>query len=366
MILRLLLLLLSAVGLLRAEEHDDTPGVLLDQPSAAARARAAAHAEKNPVTLNTWQWLTKATNAARGHDRWGNVLDAGTGPGSMSYLCAQPTETVVAVTAARTMSARLKMELKAPCKPVELLTNYSANGTVTGVVRKDGHPNTLLVGNWFGADHGGKRPLTEHPVYTAQKFDTVLAEYLLGALEHFAAFNEQKMMDLLVSSVKDDGLLLFCGRKPFDYPGPEPYKTEYNKAMQLVLDVERVRDAAMLLSHQREYREFPAWWVREALLQRGLEIVRQESFTGRVNIDYVKQQLDWARREARKVPAKSLSASLLEHIKGLQAAADAEAGLNKKDGVSFGGSYCIVARKPANSTSATTDLTGTQEECTEK
>jgi hypothetical protein len=194
----------------------------------------------------------------------------------------------------------------------------------------------------------------------------VLAEYLLGALEHFAAFNEQKMMDLLVSSVKDDGLLLFCGRKPFDYPGPEPYKTEYNKAMQLVLDVERVRDAAMLLSHQREYREFPAWWVREALLQRGLEIVRQESFTGRVNIDYVKQQLDWARREARKVPAKPLSASLLEHIKGLQAATDAEAGLNKKGGVSFGGSYCIVARKPANSTSATTDLTGTQEECTEK
>ena len=261
------LVLSSAVGLLRAEEQDVVLGVL-PEPSAEARERAAAHARKNPVTLRTWKWLTKATNAARGHDRWGTVLDAGTGPGSMSYLCAQPTESVVAVTAARQMSAKMKMELKAPCKPVERLTNRTENGTVTDVAeRKSGQPNTLLLGNWFDTDDGGKRPLTEHPVYTAQKFDTVLAEYLLGALEHFAAFHEQKMMDLLVSSVKDGGLLLFCGRKPYDYPGSGGFKANYDEAKRIILEAERVRDAAFLLSHQREYREFPAWWVREALLQ---------------------------------------------------------------------------------------------------
>eukprot|EP01045_Picozoa_sp_COSAG04_P030213 COSAG04_NODE_5181_length_1712_cov_1.629262_1_plen_178_part_00 len=81
------LVLSSAVGLLRAEEQDVVLGVL-PEPSAEARERAAAHARKNPVTLRTWKWLTKATNAARGHDRWGTVLDAGTGPGSMSYLSA--------------------------------------------------------------------------------------------------------------------------------------------------------------------------------------------------------------------------------------------------------------------------------------
>ena len=40
------------------------------------------------------------------------------------------------------------------------------------------------------------------------------------------------------------------------------------------------------------------------MLQRGLEIVRQENFKGKVNIEYVKEQLTWARREARKIPAK--------------------------------------------------------------
>jgi len=278
------------------------------------------------------------------------VLDAGTGPGSLSWLCAQPTESVVAVTAARQMATKLKAQLKAPCKPVELIANTSANGQQPSR-SKQAHPNTLLVGNWFIGE-SGKRPLTEHPVYTAQKFDTVLAEYLLGALEHFAPFTEQKMMDMLVSSMKDDGLLLFCGRTPYPYPGPESYRSKYSKAKQLVLDAERARDAAMLLAHQREYREFPAWWVREALQQRGLEIARQENFTSRVDLEYVTTQLGWATREARNVAAASLSVELLKHIRELQAAADAEAGLMRTRGVSFGGygSYCIVARKPVNHT----------------
>ena len=234
------------------------------------------------------------------------------------------------------MATRIKSQLRAPCKPVELSPNASANGP-----RKQ-HPNILLVGNWF-SDENGTRPLTQHPVYTAQKFDTVLAEYLLGALEHFAAFTEQKLMDLLVSSVKDDGLLLFCGRIPFAYPGPEGYRSKYSKSRQLVLDAERVRDAAMLLSHQRAYREFPAWWVKEALQQRGLEIAHEEFYSTKVDLDYVTQQLKWATREARKVAAASLSAELLAHIKRLQAAADADAELIR--GLRFDGhsSHCIVA-----------------------
>ena len=108
--------LLSAVVPLRAEELHPPA---LTKPSAAALERAAAHARASPVTEKTWKWLMKAANAARGHQRWGHVLDAGTGPNSMSWLCAQPTESVLAVTAARVMATKVKMELKAPCRPVE-------------------------------------------------------------------------------------------------------------------------------------------------------------------------------------------------------------------------------------------------------
>eukprot|EP01043_Picozoa_sp_COSAG02_P026291 COSAG02_NODE_1510_length_12225_cov_3.918770_7_plen_356_part_00 len=322
-------------ALLNAEEHiEGQPS--LPEPSAAALERSTAHAAANPQTLDTWVWLTKATNAVLGHRRWGHVLDAGTGPGSMSWLCAQPTESVIAVTAARNMANRMKTKLKKPCKPVELLRN---------VPPPPGSPNVLLVGNWF-TEQNGKPPLTQHPMYTARKFDIVLAEYLLGALEHFAAFNEQKMMDLIASSVRVGGLLLFCGRTPFDYPGPEAYKN-YSRAEQLVLDTERIRDAAMLLSQQREYREFPAWWVAGALKQRGLEIMKQKAFVNKVGIDYVTTQLEWAMREAKKVSAPSFKRDLLKHIESLQVNANAQVELIST-GIAFGGSYCFIARNPPN------------------
>ena len=323
------------VAVLSAEEQPSSV-----EPSAAALARATAHAAANPVTLDMWVWLEKATNAVRGHKRWGHVLDAGTGPGSMSWLCGQPTESVVAVTAARDMAIGMKRKLRKPCKPVELLLDATPTAD---------QPNVLLVGNWFTGENQ-RPPLTQHPVYSARRFDTVLAEYLLGALEHFAAFNERKMIDMLVSSMKDDGLLLFCGRSPFDYPGPEDYKSKYSRAKQLVLDTERIRDAAMLLSQQREYREFPAWWVAEEFKKRGLEIFRQKTFHSKVDIEYITSQLEWATREAKKVTMHSLSADLLKYIKVLQAETDATM---TGASVAFGGSYCIVARKPPiNSTSA--------------
>ena len=38
-----------------------------------------------------------------------------------------------------------------------------------------------------------------------------------------------------------------------------PFRT---KQQELLLDTERVRDAAMTLSHQRPYREYPSKWVK--------------------------------------------------------------------------------------------------------
>ena len=265
------------------------------QPSAAALERAAAHAKANPnvVEKRMWQWVANNADKVRGHRRWGRTLDAGTGVDSMSWLCAQPTESIVAATAADWMVEQMEKELQPPCRPV----------------KDEGDPNTLLFGNWFKGDKD-QPPLKQHPAYTAADgFDTVVADYLLGALEHYAAFNEEQLLDMLIGKMNADGLLLFCGRTPFPYAGPEKTKEIYNEAKQLVLETERVRDAAMLLAHQRPYRgpsllslphrllspelellllaptEFPAHWVATALERKGLEIVKREIFSGKMNMN---------------------------------------------------------------------------------
>ena len=44
------------------------------------------------------------------------------------------------------------------------------------------------------------------------------------------------MLDMLVSSMSADGLLLFCGRTPFQY-GPDKYNSSaFSEAKQLILD----------------------------------------------------------------------------------------------------------------------------------
>jgi hypothetical protein len=51
---------------------------------------------------------------------------------------------------------------------------------------------------------------------------------------------------------------------------------------KLILDTERVRDAAMMLSHQRPYREFPQAWVEAALTRKGMVVRQTKYFPGEV------------------------------------------------------------------------------------
>ena len=59
----------------------------------------------------------------------------------------------------------------------------------------------------------------------------------------------------------------------------------------------------------------------------------------------ISQQLDWAKKEAKKVSAIPLRSSLLAHIKEINKKADAHPDLTASRGVRLGGSYCLIARK---------------------
>lgn len=207
------------------------------------------------------------------------------------------------------------------------------------------------------------------------------------SIEHYSAFGEDKLLDILLSSVATNGLFLFCGREPYQYPlGPAEYggvadvdavvegqgkkedgnknlnekrvdggatgaaptgssSSSYSKAAWLVLDTERVRDASMMLSHQRPYREFPQAWVEATLEKKGMEVVQSKHFPSTATASYLNSQLKWARKEARKVAAPSLSAALLEQISMLQRDVDRNKMLQQEGGVAVGGLYCLVAKR---------------------
>ena len=181
------------------------------------------------------------------------------------------------------------------------------------------------------------------------EFDTVLADYLFGSLEYFWPFNEENLMELLVRRVAPGGTLLFIGREPFAYPTSRAFKA-LPEASRLVLETERLRDGAMVLSHQRAYREFPERAIREALARRGLVVEARAFFRTRHTARSLAGQLDWAAAEARRVPDASLSAALLKRVEEVRAGAASCEGLRK--GHYLGGNYALVCSRVEGSEAA--------------
>ena len=84
--------------------------------------------------------------------------------------------------------------------------------------------------------------------------------------------------------------------------------------------------------------------VEATLVKKGMVVKQSRYFPGVATASYVKSQLQWAKKEARKVAAPSLSAALLEQINILQK----ETNSNKElqgNGVDLGGLYCLVAQR---------------------
>lgn len=105
------------------------------------------------TALHTGSRLYQIVADMQGERPWGNVLDAGTGKGSLRWLLTLDTERWTAITASPGMAEQVTQELGDQKRPED----------------------RLLVGNW-----------SDPEFLQGERFDTVLADYLLGAIDGFA------------------------------------------------------------------------------------------------------------------------------------------------------------------------------------
>lgn len=156
---------------------------------------------------------------------WGHVLDAGTGSHSLGWLAALDSSSLTAVTGDQHMLRDMQSQFR-------------------GKLRAQ---DELVIGNWRDDDF-----------LKGRTFDVIVADYLLGALEGFAPYYQHKLLRRLKRHLKPGGMLFFVGTEPI----PEKASTA---AAQLICDVWRLRDAAILLGsdRRRPYREYPQSWVLE-------------------------------------------------------------------------------------------------------
>ncbi len=158
------------------------------------------------------------------------VLDAGTGAHSLRWLTTLGAE-VTAVTADEPTAARLRTEFP----DVE-----------------------VIVGDWQDAG-----------LLSGRRFDVVVADYLLGAIDGFAPYYQDDVFRRLRPHVGDR--LYAIGLEPWPARSDDP-------DAQAFIDLCRTRDAAFLLAGTRPYREFPETWVARTLESSGFTVVDRMRF----------------------------------------------------------------------------------------
>jgi hypothetical protein len=231
---------------------------------------------------------------------WGPTLDAGTGVHSLQWLLKTPAAPLSAVTASSSLEQNVRKGLKG-----EL-----------GETR-------LVLGNW-----------SQPEFLRGETFSVVVADYLLGALDAYQPYGQDLLFPRLREVLAPGGRLYVVGLEPTPAEAPGPWG-------ELILQTERLRDAAIRLSGDRCYREYPQAWVERNLAAAGLSVEASHVFPIRYGARWVERQLDVGRGKFARIDA-DLARALGERADRIQGQAKAaeEAGGREV----FGRDYLVVAR----------------------
>lgn len=238
----------------------------------------------------------------QGERPWGRFLDAGTGVNSALWSLGLDTDSWTGVTGAAGHARQVR-------------------DRAGDAIEASGR--TLLVDNWMNP-----------ALLKDQVFDTVLADYLLGAVEGFAPYFQRDLFRRLAPHV--GGVLYVVGLDPYVVG---PAETE---AARLVREIGRLRDVCLLLADETPYREYPAEWVQASLTDAGFILTDARRFPNRYREKWVHGQLDMGLRRLARLKDRQLASALAADAEKLR-----EKGIRlcaAQDGLRAGFDYVIACR----------------------
>jgi len=174
----------------------------------------------------------------QGDKPFGKVLDAGTGMHSLRWIA--------------TLEDKGMTEFTAITADVTMQRNVQTEAEALRVL----HLGRVIIGNWFG-----NNPLDEQLLFqnTDQEppYDTILADYLIGAMDGFSPYQQDLMIPKLAKLLKPGGRLYIVGLEPI----PDTAPGDAN----IICKIRQVRDACILIAGHRCYREYPMEWIERQI-----------------------------------------------------------------------------------------------------
>lgn len=239
----------------------------------------------------------------QGDTPWGSMLDAGTGARSARWMSGLASSRWTAVSADAGHLAVTRAAVADRIRPQD----------------------RLVLGNW-----------QEAGLLAGERHETVLAEYLLGAVESYAPYFQDQLFARLRPLV--GGRLYVIGVDP-DLLAPADADADSPGA--LVHALVRLRDGASLLAGVTPYREYPAEWVMQQLERTGLRLVFARRFPLRHDAGWIERQAQDCRRLLELIADPALARALGDRLDRLVERATTRA--QALDGLAHGHDYIIAA-----------------------
>ena len=246
--------------------------------------------------------LLRYIQQLQGDHPWGTFLDAGTGVQSMRWISSLNTERWTAVSASPRHAERVSDSIKQAQRPND----------------------RIIVGNWVDAN------LLKDEIY-----DTVLADYLLGAVEGFSPYYQPYLFKRLRPLTRR--ILYVKGLEPY-----VPTMRPQNTSGRILWEIGRFRDACVLHGNDIPYREYPAGWVVDNLRMNGFEVLTVKHFDIRYKKLFVNAQIDICAPIIERLVDRDLAEALKAHGETLRKKAlDV---INSEGALCSGRNYVISAK----------------------
>jgi len=278
---------------------------------------------------------------------FGTFLDAGTGSHSLRWIASLvhseerakrlgksgiavtkeekallSVERFVAVTADKGMQKIVQEE----AENMGLLLNHRDNRG------QETEKGKVVVGNW-AAEKGG-----DMEICAGEKFDTILADYLVGAIDGFSPYFQDQIFPCLATKLNSGGRIYVVGLNPI------PDKVEGDA--DIFCRVTKLRDACILLAGHRCYREYPVDWIQRHLELSGLTVVGTSKFPIMYSHTTIMKQLNVARSKLRLFRSKGLADEMGKAIDELEQESKTVTGNCPKGFFKLGFDYVVTAEKP--------------------
>ena len=201
----------------------------------------------------------------------------------------------------------------------------------------------VVIGNW-AEGYNGKDSLGDGEIIEGRylckgdMFDTILCDYLVGAMDGFSPYYQDRIFSRLVSHLKPGGRIYIVGLNPI----PDKVSGPAN----IFCKVTKMRDSCILLAGNRCYREYPPDWIERHLELAGLNVLSQSKFPIMYSHRTIVRQLNVARSKLKLFPSKRLAEEMGKVIDDLEKESKEATDLSPTGRLKLGFDYVIAAEMP--------------------